>query len=251
MMNAIHSILLSSLLLTLAALAGTVASPPGPRIELHDTNHDFGRVMAGQKLEHHFWFTNTGNATSAVHTTCGCTTEGGWSRRVEPSKPGWIEVQFDSARMEGPVAKSLTVVCSDSRQANIPLSFKALVWKPIDVFPALASFNVVGNLESNRVQTVRITNHMTSPLELSEPRCTSSKVSVLAYCINGSPGGAREFIVGGWSRGLRIEYPGAVYHGMARDNNQGCAAFRASLGEACEKTGWRIHAHVRMAISAG
>jgi hypothetical protein len=177
MMNTTCSILLSSLLLLLAALAGTDASPPGPRIELLETNHDFGRVMTGQKLEHHFHFTNTGNATleiSAVHTTCGCTTEGGWTRRVEPSKEGWIAVQFDSARMEGPVAKSLTVVCNDPRQTNIALSFKALVWKPIEVCPALACFNVVGDLESNRVQTLRITNRMTAPLELSEPRCTSA-----------------------------------------------------------------------------
>jgi putative transposase len=56
------------------------------------------------------------------------------------------------------------------------------------------------------------------------------------------------------ARPLRIEYPGAVYHIMAR-GNQGRAIFRddadrqrliESLGEACGKTGWRIHAYVLM-----
>ncbi len=56
------------------------------------------------------------------------------------------------------------------------------------------------------------------------------------------------------ARALRIEYAGAVYHAMAR-GNQGRAIFRddqdrgcflETLGEACEKTGWRIHAYVLM-----
>jgi len=56
------------------------------------------------------------------------------------------------------------------------------------------------------------------------------------------------------ARPLRIEYAGAVYHVMAR-GNQGQAIFRddkdrgrflETLGEACEKTGWRVHAYVLM-----
>jgi REP element-mobilizing transposase RayT len=56
------------------------------------------------------------------------------------------------------------------------------------------------------------------------------------------------------SRPLRIQYPGAVYHVMARGNHgQGIfqddrdrQCFLETLGEACEKTGWRIHACVLM-----
>ena len=56
------------------------------------------------------------------------------------------------------------------------------------------------------------------------------------------------------ARPLRIEYPGAVYHLMAR-GNQGQSIFRddldrerfiETLGEACGKTGWLIHADVLM-----
>lgn len=55
-------------------------------------------------------------------------------------------------------------------------------------------------------------------------------------------------------RGVRIEYPGAFYHVMARGNR--CQAiflgdedrrfFLKTLGEACEKTGWAVHAWVLM-----
>jgi len=56
------------------------------------------------------------------------------------------------------------------------------------------------------------------------------------------------------ARPLRIQYPGAVYHVMARGNHgQGVfqddrdrQSFLEALGEACEKTGWRIHAYVLM-----
>jgi putative transposase len=56
------------------------------------------------------------------------------------------------------------------------------------------------------------------------------------------------------ARPLRIEYAGAVYHVMAR-GNQGQTIYRddkdrqrflETLGEACEKTGWRVHAYVLM-----
>ncbi len=55
-------------------------------------------------------------------------------------------------------------------------------------------------------------------------------------------------------RKLRIQYEGAVYHVMSRGNGRNLIflndrdrhAFLAALGEACERTGWRIHAYVLM-----
>ena len=56
------------------------------------------------------------------------------------------------------------------------------------------------------------------------------------------------------ARKIRIEYAGAAYHVMAR-GNQGRHIYAderdrklwlATLGEACGKTGWRIHAWVMM-----
>jgi putative transposase len=57
------------------------------------------------------------------------------------------------------------------------------------------------------------------------------------------------------ARPLRIQYPGAVYHVMARGSrgqaifgdNTDRKVFLEALGESCEKTGWRIHAYVLMA----
>jgi putative transposase len=56
------------------------------------------------------------------------------------------------------------------------------------------------------------------------------------------------------ARPIRIQYPGAVYHVMAR-GNQGRPIFKddpdrqrflETLAESCQKTGWRIHAYILM-----
>ncbi len=56
------------------------------------------------------------------------------------------------------------------------------------------------------------------------------------------------------ARPVRIEYPGAFYHLTSR-GNQGNPIFRddvdrgmflKALGDACERTGWRVHAYVLM-----
>ena len=52
------------------------------------------------------------------------------------------------------------------------------------------------------------------------------------------------------ARKLRVEYPGAVYHVMNRGDRREAIflddedrrRFIAALGEACDKTGWRVHA---------
>ena len=58
----------------------------------------------------------------------------------------------------------------------------------------------------------------------------------------------------GMSRSIRIEFESAFYHVMARGNR--CAdivfddanrqSFVRTLREACERTGWRVHAFVLM-----
>ena len=57
------------------------------------------------------------------------------------------------------------------------------------------------------------------------------------------------------ARKLRVEYPGALYHVMNRGDRreaifkdrQDRRDFLETLGEACAKTGWRVHAFCLMA----
>src|SRR5437762_12605913 len=55
-------------------------------------------------------------------------------------------------------------------------------------------------------------------------------------------------------RPLRIEYPGALYHVMSRGDQREAIfwddedryQFLSTLGEACLKTGWQVHAYCLM-----
>ena len=56
------------------------------------------------------------------------------------------------------------------------------------------------------------------------------------------------------ARKLRVEYPGAIYHVMNRGDRRepifndeaDRQRFGETLGEACGKTGWQVHADVLM-----
>jgi REP element-mobilizing transposase RayT len=56
------------------------------------------------------------------------------------------------------------------------------------------------------------------------------------------------------ARKLRVQYPGAIYHVMSRGNrrerifldDQDQRKFLQTLGEACQKTGWQVHAYCLM-----
>jgi putative transposase len=56
------------------------------------------------------------------------------------------------------------------------------------------------------------------------------------------------------ARSIRIQYPGAIYHVMARGNRREAIfldevdrrGFLKTLGDACGRTGWRVHAWVLM-----
>jgi putative transposase len=56
------------------------------------------------------------------------------------------------------------------------------------------------------------------------------------------------------ARPLRLQYPGAVYQVIARashgqpifKDDKDRERFLETLGESCQKTGWRVHAYVLM-----
>jgi hypothetical protein len=125
--------------LIFASLPGKSA-PQSPRPEIHFASpiFDFGKAMAGDIIHHDFIFTNVGNATleiTAVNPTCGCTTAGDWTHRVEPGQTGQISLQVDTKRLSGRATEVTAVASSDPTHRKVTLSFVGTVWKPVDVSP--------------------------------------------------------------------------------------------------------------------
>ena len=152
------------------------AKTSGPRIQFATNVFDFGKVDSGQVVRHDFVFTNVGTATleiTDVRPGCGCTTAGSWDKKVEPGKTGIIPLQFNSTNFGGAVAKSATVTCNDPGQTNVVLHIRGTVWKPIDITPMMAVFNVSSETPTNETRIVRIVNNLEEPVTLSDLQCTN------------------------------------------------------------------------------
>lgn len=101
-------------------------------ISFKKTEHDFGKVIAGEVVSYSFKFTNTGNTDliiTKVSTSCGCTAS---HYPVDPIKPGEtkaIEAKFDSQNRMGFQNKRITVL-TNATPAKQNLYIKADVIKP-------------------------------------------------------------------------------------------------------------------------
>jgi len=157
--------------------APTLISPDaGGRIVFENPVHDFGRVKAGDVVKHEFIFTNTGMATlevTHVQPTCGCTTAGDWTRKVEPGQTGKVPLQFNSTSFNGAVHKSVTVSTSDRSQPTAVLQLKATIWRPIDIQPQFAMITVPADGGSGTA-VVKIINNMDEPLSVFAPELNNA-----------------------------------------------------------------------------
>jgi hypothetical protein len=152
----------------------------GPKIDFYTNVYEFGRVKAGDPVKYTFYFTNAGNALlelTDVRPSCGCTTAGEWSKKVEPGQEGHIPVQFNSANFNGQVFKTVTVSCNDKQKPSTVLQIKGTIWKPIELTPQYSVLNISPDAP-NASATVKIVNNMEDPLavfspELSNPSFTA------------------------------------------------------------------------------
>jgi hypothetical protein len=102
----------------------------GAAITWDENTYDFGEIIAGEKVEHTFKFSNTGTeplVITNVQVTCGCTTPKGWPRDpIEPGKKAELAVQFNSTGKIGRQNKVVTVI-SNAVGGNSQITFTATV----------------------------------------------------------------------------------------------------------------------------
>ena len=153
------------------ATAAATTNAVGPKIQFASPVYDFGRVRAGDPAKFTYVFTNTGDALLILNTVqpqCGCTAAGEWTKQVEPGKTGNIPIQFNTAAYNGMVLKQITVTCNVTTQSMLFLQLKGTVYKPYDVNPQIAVFNLAPDADTASM-VLTITNNMEEPLLLSAP----------------------------------------------------------------------------------
>jgi hypothetical protein len=152
----------------------------GPRITFSMPVYDFGRVKSGELVKHTYTFTNSGSQVlevTNVQPSCGCTTAGEWTHRVEPGQIGTVGIQFNTTGMGGEVLKTVTISSSDKSNPAFTLQLKGTVWKPIEVLPGFAVLNILPDAITAST-IVKITNNTEEYIYItSGPKCSTTAFS--------------------------------------------------------------------------
>jgi len=103
-----------------------------PQITFTEDEHDFGKVIQGEKVTFSFRFKNTGDGdliVADVSSSCGCTVPKFTKDPVSPGSEGTIQVTFDSNNRKGFQSKTVTVVSNTQPNSKV-LKIKAMVILP-------------------------------------------------------------------------------------------------------------------------
>ena len=103
----------------------------GAVITFEKKTHDFGDIAQGDKVEHTFYFTNTGNEPliiTNVQVSCGCTVPKGWPRDpIPPGGKGELTVSFNSAGKSGRQNKPVTIISNAVNPEGNQITFSTNV----------------------------------------------------------------------------------------------------------------------------
>ena len=86
-----------------------------PVFKFDAETHDFGSIIAGEKVLYAFRFTNVGKANLLIreaHGSCGCTIPDYPKKPVPPGQQGVINVTFNSEGKSGMQHKEVTVTAN-------------------------------------------------------------------------------------------------------------------------------------------
>lgn len=96
-----------------ASAAGETAGTPVFTFE--KDIHDFGSMIAGEKVSYSFKFTNTGDAPLIISNakgSCGCTVPNWPKQPIAVGETGTIDVTFNSAGRSGKQTKTVTLTAN-------------------------------------------------------------------------------------------------------------------------------------------
>ena len=84
-----------------------------PKIEMIETNYDFGDILQGESVSHEFILKNNGDADlliSAAKGSCGCTVPQWPKDPIVKGESAVIKITFNSAGKSGKQNKTVTLV---------------------------------------------------------------------------------------------------------------------------------------------
>lgn len=99
-----------------------------PKITFEQSQHDFGTIDKGTRVEHLFKFKNTGDAPLMIvdaKSSCGCTVPEWTKEAIAPGNEGQLLVKFDGSG-QNQVSKTITLT-TNTEAGTESLVIKAFV----------------------------------------------------------------------------------------------------------------------------
>lgn len=113
-------------------LSVVFAQASGPKIEIENKVHNFGKVKEGTFVGHDYLIKNSGDAVlklTKIKASCGCTTTQPEKSELQPGESTFLHVEFDTRRRQGLEKKHVYVFSNDKQKPQVRLSFTANVIK--------------------------------------------------------------------------------------------------------------------------
>jgi hypothetical protein len=156
-LRCVFFVLYSALIGSLSVLSAVADTGPLPKVA--EAEHDFGRVMQGQKVMHEFAIQNSGDADlvlQRIAPSCGCTAAAVSSTSIKPGASETIRVTFDTAGMYGSKTKTVSILTNAREKAEVVLKMKGSVVRGITTTPERIMFGEVSQGASPPARTQEV-----------------------------------------------------------------------------------------------
>lgn len=93
-----------------------------PTFAFEKMEHDFGKIIQGEKVTYSFKFENTGGSAlliSKVSSSCGCTVSKYPKKPIQPGEVEYIVATFDSNHKKGIQNKTITILANTEPNRTI------------------------------------------------------------------------------------------------------------------------------------
>ena len=110
----------------------------GPKIQVENPTHNFGKIGPGSKNKCEFRFKNIGDDVlkiKKVKKTCGCTVPQLSKKEYEPGESGTVKVTYSASKRAGAVSKHLYIQSNDKLNPKVTLTIKGEVARKVNVEP--------------------------------------------------------------------------------------------------------------------
>lgn len=114
------------------AFAAQAQKQTGAELKWENSNHNFGEVALGDKVEHTYKFTNTGNEPLIIINvvpSCGCTLPKSWPRDpIMPGDTGELVIAFNSAAKPlGKLERTTDIISNAVNEGANKIKFSAII----------------------------------------------------------------------------------------------------------------------------